>query len=165
MVGGRLFSPRPTVTWTSPDYHSIALVFNAELDRFSWGGSRILTYDGVSRSYGITWMADWAWQHHIWAHEMGHTFGFSHSWGSQVYDSRWDVEGAWPTGTRHPTFGAVAVHPLAVQKSRAGWLPAAREATIGASSSTVAALAPLSTPAVGGLLIVKIPILGSSTTY
>ncbi|MEX2281852.1 MAG: putative Ig domain-containing protein [Gemmatimonadota bacterium] len=80
-----------------PSYSGVNLQFNQRLDCCSWGGSRTVTIDGVTRLYPMTWEADWATNNAgTYAHEVGHSLGLPHSGGpyGHVYDSRFDVMSA-----------------------------------------------------------------------
>lgn len=111
-----------------PSFAGINLQFNQRLDCCSWGGSRVLTRDGVTKVYPMTWMADWAIGHSVYGHEIGHSFGWPHSHGAYgaQYDSKWDVMSS-SYNFRDPALGWISVHTIAYHKDRAGWIPAARK--------------------------------------
>ena len=146
-----------------PDYVGINFQFNEDLGGFSWGGSSSLAIDGTSRSYRMTWLADWA-DHVTYNHEMGHGFGLPHSSGpyTAVYDSNWDVmSGAW---TNHdPIWGWLAPHTISYHKDLLGWIPAGRiyDATIGSTQTiTLHRLADLG--AGGDYLMARVPRIDGS---
>jgi hypothetical protein len=150
-----------------PSFAGINLQFNQRLDCCSWGGSRTLTLDGVTRSYPMTWMADWAIGHSVYAHEIGHSFGWAHSHGAYgaQYDSKWDVMSN-ANNYRDPIFGWVAVHTIAFHKDRAGWIPAARKFVAPAAGSSSILLERGAQP--GGnanYLVAQIAIPGTASVY
>lgn len=150
-----------------PSFAGINLQFNQRLDCCSWGGSRTLTRDGVTRSYPTTWMADWAIGHSVYAHEIGHSFGWPHSSGpyGATYDSKWDVMSN-SRNFNDPSFGWVGVHTIAMHKDRAGWVPSARKFVAPPSGSTSILLERGALP--GGntnYLMAQIAIPGSLGVY
>lgn len=117
---------------SASDFDGINLAFN--LPAFGpsiggWGGRRTLNLDGVTKSYGVTWLAyaDQA----LFVHEMGHTLGLPHSSGpySKVYDSRWDVM-SQPYQGKRTKFGYVAQDTIAYHKHLLGWIDGASTVTV-----------------------------------
>jgi len=141
-----------------PDFEGINFQFNEDLGGFSWGGSDLLTIDGTTKYYRMTWLADWA-DHVTYMHEMGHGFGLPHSSGpyTNVYDSNWDVmSGSW---TNHDSYwGWLAPHTISFHKNLLGWIPADRiyDATQGSTATiTLHRLADLG--AGGDYLMARVP--------
>ena len=150
-----------------PSFAGINLQFNQRLDCCSWGGSRTLTRDGVTRTYPMTWMADWAVSHSVYAHEIGHSFGWPHSHGAygKDYDSKWDVM-SHANNYRDPTFGWVGVHTIAFHKDRAGWIPPGRKFIASPNGSSTILLERGAMPGGNGnYLMAQIAIPGTSTYY
>lgn len=112
-----------------PDFVGINLIFNGALDCCAWGGQGNFVLDGVSRTWGITYMPPGGWRDHgILAHEMGHAFSLPHSSGpyGATYDSQWDVmSSAMGTCTlEDPEYGCLAPHTISYHKDRLEWIPA-----------------------------------------
>jgi hypothetical protein len=150
-----------------PSFAGINLQFNQRLDCCSWGGSRTLTLDGVTRSYPMTWMADWAIGHSVYAHEIGHSFGWAHSHGAYgaQYDSKWDVMSN-ANNYRDPAFGWVAVHTIAFHKDRAGWIPSARKFVATPAGSSSILLERGAQPGTNAnYLLAQVAIPGTSSFY
>jgi hypothetical protein len=149
------------------NFSGINLQFNQRLDCCSWGGSRVLTLDGVTRVYPMTWMADWAIGHSVYGHEIGHSFGWPHSHGSYgaTYDSKWDVMSS-SYNFRDQSFGWIGVHTIAFHKDRAGWIAPARKFIAPASGTTTILLERGALPnANGNYLMAQIAIPGSTSYY
>lgn len=123
-----------------PDFIGVNICFNGVLDGAAWGGTWGINRDGVSRSYGVTWMpgANLGWYTQgILAHEMGHALSLPHSSGpyGQTYDSQWDVmSGATGTCAQwDPVYGCLGTHTLAYHKNWLDWIPAARRHVVGST--------------------------------
>ena len=127
----------------------INLMFNADLDGYAWGGSSLLTLDGVYKSWRTTWEPPWGYGDvSVIEHEMGHGFGWPHSSGTYgaVYDNSWDVmSDSWYNCSvsnplwDHPTYGCTGQQTIAYHKDLTGWLPTARKLTLprGSAPTTV----------------------------
>lgn len=77
------------------------------------GGVGTYTLDGETRAWKRTYNNQSAAPFRILAHELGHTFGFDHSYGGYdlTYDSRWDVMSAGGTWARYDDlFGIIPPH-------------------------------------------------------
>ncbi|MDQ2671040.1 MAG: hypothetical protein M3Y31_10440, partial [Gemmatimonadota bacterium] len=100
----------------------INLQFNAPFAA-SWGGAWTVSLDGPVRIVPMTWLANWAGQS-VYAHEMGHSFGLSHSSGQYgaVYDSPWDVMSY--SYVRHVggTYDYIGQHTITYHKGLLGWI-------------------------------------------
>ncbi|HEU0012553.1 MAG TPA: putative Ig domain-containing protein [Longimicrobium sp.] len=128
----------------------------------SWGGSWPATLDGVTRSYPVTWMANWA-GYATYGHEIGHSLGLPHSSGpyGQVYDSRWDVMsggGRWDEeliGGR----AFIPVHTIGYHKDLLAWVPSERKyvAAYG-PPQTITLHRVAAPPAEGGHVLAQIPL-------
>jgi hypothetical protein len=150
-----------------PDFAGINLQFNQRLDCCSWGGSRALRRDGVTKVYPMTWMADWAIGHSVYGHEIGHSFGWPHSHGAYgaQYDSKWDIMSS-SYNYRDATVGWLGVHTIAHHKDRAGWIPAARKFVAPVSGSSTILLERGAQPGAGSsYLVAQVAIPGTSSYY
>ena len=139
-----------------PTYTGVNLQFNADLDGYSWGGGYTLSRDGVTRGYGMTWMAGWA-DLMVYAHEAGHSFGLPHSSGpyNQVYDSKWDVMSG---GGRFDQGAGTTVppHTIAWHKELLGWIPEARMLRLEPGADTTVLLARSARPGAEGVQAIRI---------
>ncbi len=74
-------------------FKGINLIFNKEIDSYSYGGQLNMTLDGVTKPWRITWLPPMAYLDIVVVeHEMGHSFGFSHSSAyNYEYFNQWDV--------------------------------------------------------------------------
>jgi len=121
-----------------PDFIGMNLIFNGALDCCAWGGGGELTLDGVTKSYGITWMPPAGWYNQgILAHEMGHALSLPHSSGpyGQTYDSMWDVM-SWGYGTcaeSDPEYGCLGTHTIGYHKDWLAWIPAEHRYVVGSN--------------------------------
>ena len=144
-----------------PDFTGIHLMFNDELDGFSWGGSQTLTLDGVTRSWMMTWEPPWGYANlAVLAHDMGHALGMLHSAGDYgvANDNRWDVMSDVTSAPVDPTFGVLPQHPIAYQKSGAitDWIPAVQVVDIPPNTDQVVTLERLAQPTTGSALLVRV---------
>jgi len=153
-----------------PNFGGINLMFNDNLDCCAWGGGAVLTRDGQTRAYAMTWMPPWGYNSHsVLAQEMGHGFGLPHSSGpySQTYDSKWDPMSSGGTcSPPHGVYGCLGDHTIAFHKDTMGWIPASRKYTASSASDQNITLERLGMPAsTSGYLMAQIPIGGSSTHF
>jgi N-acetylneuraminic acid mutarotase len=140
-------------------YFGINMQFNAPLDCCSWGGSRTLTLDGQTRTFGMTWMADWA-DITVYAHEEGHSLGLPHSSGpyAETYDSRWDVMSNSAVNVDASVGSHIPQHTISHHKDLLGWIPADRKVAMPLGSTRSFTLDRLAQPGTGTMLLATIPI-------
>jgi M6 family metalloprotease-like protein len=151
-----------------PSFFGVNMQFDQRLDCCSWGGSRVLSYDGVTKVYGTTWMADWAMNAlGTWIHEIGHSFGLPHSGGpyGRTYDSRWDVMSAssWfrPPGSPF----TLGTHTNGYHKNLLGLIPQTRR-VVATDSLTRVWLERSAQPRQNGnAQLIQIPLLPGSQLH
>ena len=147
-------------------FRGINMQFSDQLDCCSWGGTTLLTLDGQTRAFGVTWIAAWGVSQAAYGHEMGHSFGFPHSHGpyGQTYDSKWDIM-SYTYDWTDPTYGSIGPHTIAFHKALAGWIPAARRFVAKAGTSTITIERSAQPASNGNYLMAEIPIPGTSEHY
>jgi len=153
-----------------PDFEGIHMMFNADLDGYSYGGGYTLSLDSVTQNYGATWIADWGYADiSVVEHEMGHSFGLPHSSGMYglTYDNYWDVmsnDRHW--GLYDPIYGRTGQHTIAYHKDLLGWLSAA-DKTIVPQDGVVHTflLERLANPQTANPKLAILPVIGSSRFY
>ena len=133
-----LNAANPNVNYAN--FFGINMIFNGDLDGYAYGETDTLTYDGVTRSWGLTWNPPWAYRSNTvndydgintLAHEMGHAFGMPHSdnmdGDDDTYDNSWDVmSGGYDEVYYDATYGRLPQHPIAYQRELMVWFDAAR---------------------------------------
>ena len=77
----------------------------------------------------MTWLPPWGQTSGVFAHEMGHGFGFPHSSGpyAQTYDSNWDPMSNGHNNKVPSAFGPTPVHTITHHKDLALWILACRK--------------------------------------
>jgi M6 family metalloprotease-like protein len=109
-------------------FYGINMMFNESMGCCAWGGGRFRTLDGVTKSWGVTWLPPWSHHHSVTAHEMGHAFGLPHSnnWDEDddPYDNPWDVMSMSGSSRSYtaPVFGRLGPHTNAFHKYELGWM-------------------------------------------
>ena len=155
-----------------PEFLGIDIVLNVSLgvhsdDPGSFGGSISLTRDGVSKSYGATWLSTWhrkPLEPFVVAHERGHAFGLPHSGLShdKPYNSFWDVMSSGNFNAHYPRRRDdlfVGVHTIAYHKDLLGWIPPERKYVALPGSKETIRLERLGVPSGGsGYLMAEIPV-------
>jgi M6 family metalloprotease-like protein len=151
-----------------PAYFGINLQFSSGLSRrltaphdtLSFGGSWSLSLDGVSQSWGMTWLsAGHATSYVVLEHEIGHALGWPHSSGGYgaEYDSNWDVMSRGYTRWE-PPYGWLPVHTISHHKDAAGWVPAERRWTPTRGTVEEGLLVRTALPPQHGYLFARIPV-------
>ncbi len=153
-----------------PDFAGVNLMFNADLDGFSYGGGYTLSLDSVTKGYGFTWIADWGYADiSVVEHEMGHSFGLPHSSGmyGETYDNYWDVM-SWDrhNGYSDPTYGKTGQHTIAFHKDLLGWLSAGDKYTAPQDSLVhTITIEQLALPQTANYKMAVLPVIGSTRFY
>ncbi len=107
-----------------PKYAGLNLVFSECIDR-SRGGAMELTLDGRRQTYRVTWVCPgYASSHQIFSHEIGHSFGLTHSEDAQgsEYGNNWDVMSNAAYCAPSTPLGTLAQQPIAYDKDVLGWI-------------------------------------------
>lgn len=151
-------------------YAGIVVQANAGIGPYFFGNVRTLVLDGQQQTFGVMWMgsytaaSDAAAQYTLfYAHEMGHTFGLTHSFGGLdgQTSSRWDVMSSSGSLTYYDPFfrNLIPPHAIAYHKDFLGWIPAQRQYLAARGSSQVITLERSAQPqANANYLLAKIPI-------
>jgi hypothetical protein len=146
-------------------FTGINLVFNQCIQR-PRGGEMALTLDGERKRYRLTWLCPGpSVDQQIVAHEMGHSFGLTHSedWDGDEYGNTWDVMSVASYCAAESDFGYLAQEPIAVNKDFLGWIPPGRKfVSSGGEARTILLNAPQANDE--GYLIAEIP-LGRGRMY
>jgi hypothetical protein len=126
-------------------FTGINMVFNKCIQR-PRGGEMALTLDGERRRYRVTWLCPGtSSSHQIVAHEMGHSFGLTHSEDAKgdEYGNTWDVMSVAAYCAPDSDFGYLAQEPIAINKDLLGWIPPERKfRSPGGEASTIVLQAP-----------------------
>jgi M6 family metalloprotease-like protein len=151
-------------------FQGINLAFNQNIGCCAWGGAQSLTLDGQTRAFPMTWMPPGGFIQSIFAHEMGHSFGWAHSANAlgTTYGSGWDVmskDRYNAAATADPTYGSVGQDTISYNLDKAGWIPAARKYTAGIGTTATINLERLNQPGATGYLMAQIPINGTTSFY
>ena len=151
----------------------INVMLNSGIGCCAWGGSRVLTLDGQTKSYRTTWLPPWSQTHDVIAHEMGHGFGLPHSSGPadappiglNIYVSQWDVmsDSDGTCAVSVTNYGCLGPGTIAYYLDTLGWLPAAQRIIVPSGTEQTFTLERLRLDLpTNGLLYARIPI-GAST--
>jgi hypothetical protein len=144
-------------------YYGLNLMFNSDLDGYSWGGN----YNGKP----TTWEPPWGYTDiTVMSHEMGHAFGLPHSSynPSQVYDNQWDVmSDTWSncSSSYDATYHCLGQGTIGYHLDMEGWIPTANRIQVNPGYQTTLTLEQLDIPQTNNPLLVVIPIQGSTTFF
>lgn len=154
-----------------PSFYAINFLFNGiDLGAAGWGGTGFnLARDGVTKSYGVTWIdardaSDPAPIHDpgLFIHEMGHALGLNHasSYYFCAYMNPYDPMSAF-NYANWTGYGPFPGHYNTYNKSVLGWVPAGRTVTATPSATTLVDIS--RTDATSGVMMAKVPY--SATAY
>jgi M6 family metalloprotease-like protein len=131
------------------------------------GGRAWLTLDGVTKAWGRTYDNNQSSMFGLFAHEMGHTFGFDHSSGpyDTPYDSNYDQMSRGGTNHYDAKVGYMSQETNAYHRAAVGWIPDKRNLFVLPGADTTVRIERLSKPTSAGYLIARIPLGGSVTHY
>jgi len=136
------------------NFSGINMIFNGAVDGMNLyaglGASTFQTLDGVTRTWRATWIANGG-NIGLMGHEMGHTFGLSHSSGPSGFNP-WDIM----SFVRQQ-------HTIGYHKDLLGWLSGRRVDVVPGTVATIT-LDGLSRPSTGNQLV-KVPIFGTSRFF
>jgi len=133
------------------NFVGVNMMYNGQVDDCcAWGGSDVLTLEGVSRLVSVTWMPYWGyvspgstfgWRNHgVLGHELSHSFNSPHSDdpSGYQYGNYWDVVSrpGGPCVVSDATYGCLSQHQVADNKFAMGFIPGARIATVAAGGVT-----------------------------
>lgn len=146
------------------DYAGINLVFSACVDR-PRGGAIDLTVDGRSRGYRVTWLCPgYASSQQIVAHEIGHSFGLTHSEDNQgsEYGNNWDLMSNAAVCASTTDLGTTGQQPIAYDKDVLGWIAPSDKYSVRQSGVETIQLDYLekARSASAGFLLAEIPLPG-----
>ncbi|MBC8099833.1 MAG: hypothetical protein H7Y11_10350 [Armatimonadetes bacterium] len=159
-----------TVDFTQ--YIGINMMFDGILDCCAWGGTSVVTVDGQTKLWRLTWNPPWSWRDiTVVAHEVGHGFGLPHAnnydGDGNPYDNPWDVMSDTYEfcGTAdHPEYGCLGQHTSAYHKDVLGWFATqARVLAVGNTAPITLDHSALQT--VDDYRTIIVPINGSNTFY
>ena len=148
----------------------INLMFNYDLDGYSWSGRYRINLDGVDNERWTTWYEPWGYSNITYlAQVMGYFFGLPYSTGHGIeYNNVWDLMGDnWDSCdiTTDPTYGCLSQHPNANNKAQQGWIPLEQHYSMPDNSEATINIEQLALPASNNYLIAYIPILNSQVNF
>lgn len=152
-----------------PDYAGINIAYNGSNVGASYGGTRPMTLDGVSKTWAVTWLPLWCYGNmSCTVHEMGHGFDLAHvPAGTNQYGNPWDVmSDTWSrcsADLADPVYGCLPQNLSAPYLDRLGWIPTDRKLTIPLGTTTVR-LERTIQPGPTGYLMAILPI-GEATDH
>jgi len=172
-----LAAANPSVNYAS--YYGINMVFNQDVDGYAYGDLKSMTLDGITKNWGITWNAPWAYMYisgansgiSTLAHEMGHAYDLSHSDNTDgdddSYDNPWDLmSGGWTETALDSNYGLLPQHLISHQRHQLGWVAAARLRTHNHTTATTTyTLDRASFQASTNVLLIKLMVPGGSDYY
>jgi M6 family metalloprotease-like protein len=159
------------------NYDMISFVASNDFDCCAWGGGWYDTLDGVTKTWGATWMPPWSQELGTYSHEVGHSIGLPHSgWVYQDYDSPWDVMsggdnydgavcGSYYSRNNGGTTWLWCYTPgdmIAAYKDMLGWIDPSHLLTVPLGGSALASVDSLAAPLDISYKMLKICIPGYS---
>lgn len=158
----------PDVNFTS--YYGINFVLNSNLANPGVQNTFAMNRDGQNRTYQMTFIGHPNNGMGLSLHEIGHAFGFTHSWyydanGAPSAPSKWDVMGPSCLQVQaDPVYLCISMHPIAIHKYENGFFPAGRVFTASGGEQTVT-LERVAIPQTNNPLMARVLIGGSQQRY
>lgn len=151
-------------------YYGINLMLDMDYNNWSaTGGFWYGTLDGVEKWFPMTRLPPaWGWGDlYVVEHEMGHSFGLSHStnqYGGD-YGSPWDVMSDYSCEDHHPSYGCLGQHTIAYHKQKLGWLQPSDIYTVTDGVASGIVLQRSALPTDDGYLAINVPLFGEHGPY
>ena len=153
------------------DFYGLNFVLNQDGGDYAYGGSSLFLVNGEFIPFGATYIASDVYRNQsVFAHEMGHAYGFPHSSSANscsnkgfCYDSEWDVMSRdFGTGELSNEFSLSPIGTISYHKTLAGWL-AGRLYTMDKVETKTFEITPLSRQNTNRTALVRVPVRGVPT--
>jgi hypothetical protein len=151
-------------------YYGISLFFDRDLNIGGYGANAEISLDNQRRTWAVTWLGGPVSNaERLMATLMGYAFNLPRSQGYSIDDSQWDLMGAGggscSSFDQNRPRGCPGVHTHTAHKDILGWITFPRKFKPTGAGTYSVTLARLAQPTTNDLLMVKIPIRGSTTQF